>query len=131
MPPRSPLVTDFRRLKRTFGGNEIVLAVYDDPQLFAKDGQGIRRLSRIRERLLDIPGLKAILSIDQPLRGELIVGDNPLSQRTRELFCGFTHGADQRTVALACMLEPDPRAAVPRSETISRAGHALSAAGSP
>ena len=41
----SQLLQDYRLLKRAFGGNEIVLAVYQDADLFAADGVGIRRLA--------------------------------------------------------------------------------------
>ena len=33
--PDDPLVAPYRKLKRTFGGNEIVLAVYGTEDLFA------------------------------------------------------------------------------------------------
>ena len=64
--------------------------------------------------------MKAVLSIDQPLPGELIVSDNPLARRTRELFCGYTHGADQQTVSVVCMLYPENQTSTPRRQTIDQ-----------
>ena len=119
-PSDSRLLEDYRLLPRVFGGNEIVLAVYQDAGLFAADGSGIRRLSGIRRQLQQTPGVRAVLSIDQPLGEELIVGHSALAAATRELFCGFTHGADNRTVSVVCLLEPTDQTEVPRRETIDR-----------
>ncbi len=119
-PASSPLLSSYEKMKRTFAGNEIVLAVYQDEQLFATDGSGIRRLTGIRERLEQVPGVLAVLSIDQPLAGELIVRENPLSRRTRELLRGYTHGADERTVSLVCMLDPTKAQETSRRETIDQ-----------
>ena len=66
MPPRSigcgrrsgehlrddPLLPPYHRLKRTFGGNEVVLAVYADPELLSEDGKGIQRLGEISGQLI-------------------------------------------------------------------------------
>ncbi len=119
-PPDSPILSDYRQLKRTFGGNEIALAVYSDPQLFAADGAGIRRLTKIRQRIASVPGVRAVLSIDQPLRGDAIVSDLPLARRTRALFSGFTHGADGQTVSVVCLLAPPESAPISRRATIDQ-----------
>ena len=50
-PADSPVLASYQKLKRTFGGNEIVLAVYQDPELFAGDGVGIRRVADVARRL--------------------------------------------------------------------------------
>ena len=44
-----PLLGPYLKLKRTFGGNEIVLAVYADDGLLAPDADGIRRLAEVRQ----------------------------------------------------------------------------------
>ena len=113
-PADSPLLASYQKLKRTFGGNEIVLAVYQDPDLFATNGVGIRRVADVARRLGQVAGVKAVLSIDQPLPGELIVSDNPLARRTRELFRGYTHGSDQQPVSVVCMLHPENETSTPR-----------------
>ena len=101
-----PIVEPYRRLKRVFGGNELVLAVYDDPELLAADGQGIRRLAEIRRRLEEIPGVREVLSLDRPL-GEVVVDpDSDVAARMRATMAGYTHGVDGRTVAAVCMLVP-------------------------
>ncbi len=117
-PADSPVLLAYQKLKRTFGGNEIVLAVYQDPHLFAADGQGIHRVAEISKRLSQVAGVKAVLSIDQPLPGDMIVSDSPLAKRTRELFRGYTHGSDQQTVSIVCMLYPENETTTSRRQTI-------------
>ena len=124
-PGNSRVLRDYRQLRRVFAGNEIVLAVYQDPELFASSKSGIRRLAAIRRRIQPIPGVRAVLSIDQTPLGEGVVGDSTLAQRTRELFTGFTHGADARTVSIVCLLEPDEGASVPHRETIDQLRHVM------
>lgn len=119
-PSDSPDLASYQKLKRTFGGNEIVLAVYEDAELFAASGRGLKRLKQIRHRLAEVPGVKAVLSIDQPLPGQMILGDRRLASRTRHLFEGYTHGADNKTVSIVCMLFPEDQTEVPRRETIDR-----------
>ncbi len=119
-PRDNRVLQDYRQLKRVFAGNEIVLAVYQDPQLFAEGGAGIRRLAAVRRRIQQIPGVRAVLSIDQTPLGEGVIGDSTLAKRTRELFCGFTHGADARTVSIVCLLEPVETTPAPRRETIDQ-----------
>jgi uncharacterized protein len=117
-PADSPVLASYQKLKRTFGGNEIVLAVYEDPALFAASREGIRRVAVVARRLAEVPGVKAVLSIDQPLPGEMIVSDTPLARRTRELFRGYTHSSDQQTVSIVCMLHPESETTTPRRQTI-------------
>ena len=116
-----PLLPPYQRVKRLFGGNEIVLAVYHDPQLFAADGVGIRRLETVANRLGQVPGVASVLSLhdlDQviasiprgvftqaPGAGETIVdADNRLSVAYLDLFRGYTHGPDRQTAAVVCIL---------------------------
>ncbi len=119
-PPDSPLLEGHRRLQRAFGGNEIVLAVYADDQLFDRSGAGMRRLTHIRHEIGGVPGVKAVLSIDQPLGPDLILQQTRLAQRARKLFAGFTHSADGRTASIVCMLIPTDQTPVPRETTIDR-----------
>lgn len=116
----NPALVAYKKLQRTFGGNEVVLAVYRDPQLFARDGAGIERVAKTRERLEAIAGVKAVLSIDQPMPGAMITQDTVLARRTRELFRDFTHSSDGQVVSLVCMLDPSPAAAATRRETVEQ-----------
>src|SRR3990172_2009982 len=117
--PEDPLLGPYKRLKRVFGGNEIVVAVYEDDELFDADGRGIRRLAEVSRRLKAVPGVNDVVSLDQPL-GELIVDErNPLARSVRELFEGYTHSGDGRTCAVLSMLAPESDD-VPRREVIDR-----------
>lgn len=137
--PDDPLLVPFRKLKETFGGNEIVLAVYEDPELLDPSGAGITRLAKISERLQQAPGVQkqGVLSLAEvnqtlvtldKLTPFLRVGDgrtppildprSELAKRYRDLFAGYTHSYDGRTVAIAVMLIPQNETEVPRRATI-------------
>lgn len=114
--PEDPLLVSYQRLKRTFGGNEIVMAVYTDPALFESDASGLERLTKIRERCESVPGVRAVLSIDRPLALLRRAGVSESGLRT--LFDNYTHSVDGRTVAVVCMLEPEGSSQTPRRQTI-------------
>jgi len=107
--PDDPLLPPFQRLKRTFGGDEIVLAVYTDDELLHPDGRGIERLAKISRTLKDVPGVRDVISLDLPLGLAVVDRDNSLSEKTLKLFEGYTHGADGRTVSVVCMLHPEDK----------------------
>jgi predicted RND superfamily exporter protein len=115
-----PLVASYEKLKRTFGGNEIVLAVYQDAGLLRPDGTGLRRSAAIGQRLARVPGVKGVLSIDMVMGDSIVDPDNEIARRYRELFRGYTHSEDGRTVALVCMLSAPDHAKISRRETIQR-----------
>ena len=116
--PGDPLLEPYLKLKRTFGGNEIVLAVYADEDLLAPDAGGIRRLAEVRRKLNDVPGVRSALSLDQPLGMEEIVNpDNQIAGWAREQFQGYTHSADGRIAAVVCMLKPESEPGTPSRRT--------------
>ncbi|MDA0660389.1 MAG: MMPL family transporter, partial [Planctomycetota bacterium] len=123
----------YRHLKSTFGGNEIVLAVYVDEQLFAADGSGIDRLRKVRQRIEQVPNVTSVLSLDRALGNWLAQENQGLATRLRTLFEGYTHGSDGKTVALACMLKPHAiesmvsgtSASLSRRETLSKLRHIM------
>ena len=134
-----PLLPPLRKLQRTFGGNEIVLLVYQDPELMVPDGTGIDRVRRVSRQLRKIPGIDDILSVaflDDMLKklalvkkltsfgslqnAPLLDPNDPLAKALLEMFAGMTHGRDGKTVALVCMLKAESATKVARSETIGR-----------
>mgnify|MGYP001559448974 CR=1 FL=1 len=149
-----PILPPYLRLKGQFGGNEVVLAVYEDPELLQADGRGIKRLATVSERMKKVAGVKDVLSLAEvnalleSLQKSKSLSDffnrgpkdnwkgppilNPksdLSRGYREMFEGYTHGTDGKTVALACMLKPQGAAAegeaaqdVSRRQTIESLG---------
>ncbi len=123
-PAGDPLVASYHRLEERFGGNEIVLAVYQDPQLWEKDGSGLDRLTQVSQQLAAVDGVQAVLSlselhrildaIESPLKllkstpstPPLLDENNQLAQAFSSVFEGYTHIRGRETVAIACMLEP-------------------------
>jgi predicted RND superfamily exporter protein len=115
-----PLMEPYARLKRTFGGNEIVLAVYADEELFHPDGRGIRRVAEVSERLKAVEGVGDVLSIDQPLDDLAIVEASSKADRTKTLFEGYTHSADGRIAAVVCILQPESESEISRRQVIEQ-----------
>ncbi|MCU0876690.1 MAG: MMPL family transporter [Pirellulaceae bacterium] len=132
--PDDPLLPPYERLKRDFGGNEIVLVVYEDDGLLSLDGAGMVRLADVSARLRRVKGVRDVLSLAQvnELLGRLeqsrqaaalldFLGQsrqekwkgppvlNPgseLARKFREMFAGYTHSVDGQTAAIVCLLEP-------------------------
>jgi predicted RND superfamily exporter protein len=145
--PNDPLLPPYQRLKERFGGNEIVLVVYHDDDLLAPDGSGLARLGEMAARLKKVAGVSDALSLVEAndllakleqgkklgslldlfgkkpkdeWRGPPILNPkSPLAEKFRELFAGYTHSADGKTAAIACMLQP--RGAAPAAGQPSRA----------
>jgi hypothetical protein len=131
-----PLLRPYRKLKETFGGNEIVMAVYTDEDLLNPDGTGIERLAMVGAQLEKVQGVRDVLSLADvnralervervgnwfgpaPTGPGIVDVDNRLANQFRALFESYTHGSDGKTVALLCMLEPEKETLVPRRQTI-------------
>ena len=120
LSPNDPLLAAFRLLKRTFGGNEIVLAVYTDPELLAADGHGIRRLQSIAERCRDVPGVGSVLSLDRVMGDAIVTLDTGVAKRTLQLFEGYTHNREGNVAVVVCMLQSESEAGASRTATIDQ-----------
>lgn len=115
--PDDPLLVPYRQLKRTFGGNEIALAAYVDPNLLTD--AGMERLDRLSQAMRDVPGVQAVLSLTTtPLERE-IIHDDALGQNFIRLLEGFAVGADRQTAAVVCMLTPEDQTPAERPKTVS------------
>lgn len=123
--PDDPVLPLFHRVKRVFGGNEVILAVYDDPDLFADDESGMERLLAVRTCLEALPGVKGVLSIDMPIGRRVVSQQTSVPANVRRLFQGYTHGADQRTACVGCMLYPESATSVSHDETIASIRHIM------
>lgn len=117
---RSGVLEPFLRLKRSFGGNEIVLAVYEDPGLLAEDQSGVNRLRSIRETLESVDGVRSALSLDKLSTRWIPISSqsNPYAIRMRDLFEGYTHNADGTIAVVVCMLLPEEETEASRRDTI-------------
>lgn len=117
---QDPLLPPYERFKRTFGGNELALVAYTDPELLTAGG--IERLDRLTQRLKETPGVDDVISLTTtPLATEIV--NSPLRERFLDLFEGYLVSRDRRTVAAICVLAPEVpglATSVPRDETVSR-----------
>lgn len=110
-----PALGPYRRLARMFGGNEIVLAAYEDAELFTT--AGIDRLRVVSQTLSSLRGVKSCMSLaDTPLGPRIIeLEQSPTARRLVKLMEGYTLGEDHRTAAVICLLDS------PASEQTTRA----------
>jgi predicted RND superfamily exporter protein len=125
-----PALVPYRRMARAFGSSEVVLAAYDDADLFTP--AGIARLRQLTDRLAGMPGIASASSLaGTPLGARIIDLDSGLTsgwaKRLVRLMEGLAVGADHRTAGVVCVLQPPAddlqtaRAqAVSRAETIDR-----------
>jgi uncharacterized protein len=134
--PADARLKDYQRLKSVFGGAEIVLVVYDDPDLFSTDGRGLARLTERAAQVAavkDVIGVLSLAEINEALKkiymlGQLLAGREnvvPILDPNDEIAGGFlkafenyTHGSDRRTAAIVCILAESARAARPRNAVI-------------
>ncbi len=111
--PADPVLVDFHRFRDVFAGDQIILVVYEDDKLLADDGAGLRRSADVTAQLRRVPGVSAALSlavVEQLLQGmgtSLLARDEPLARQYRQMFEGYTHGADERVASIACILDED------------------------
>ncbi len=125
-PPGDPSVASYHRLQERFGGNQIVLAVYRDPQLWEASGAGLERLEQISRSLATVDGVASVLSLAElhsileKLRGPiqllkinsdhqppLLDPNDALAQAMLEVFEGYTHQRDSHIASIACILSAD------------------------
>src|SRR5690554_7830631 len=99
-----PALLAYKKLQRTFGGNEVVVLVYRDPQAW-EPGSGWReRLTEARRKAEQVTGVRSVLSVDRLLAAG--PEDTAWVGSVRELFAGITHSADKPILALVCQLDP-------------------------
>ena len=61
--PGDPLLPPYQRLKQRFGGNVVVMAVFQDERLLDPDGRGIERLAATSQRMAKVAGVRDVLSL--------------------------------------------------------------------
>lgn len=118
--PDDPLLTPYHRLKRLFGGNEIVLAAYADERLFDPSGDGMQRLAEFNREVAQVPGVRSVLTVDRLIGGDAILEETRVATQLRDLFENYTHSPDGRVAAAVCMLVPERECPTPRRETIAQ-----------
>ena len=98
----------FHRLGRTFGASSVVLAVYNEPDLFQP--RGFTRLDELTKRLAQIPDVRTTTSLATTPLGSGIIHTNinPAAEKLVELMEGYTVGTDRETAAVICILNEKP-----------------------
>jgi len=125
--PHDPILEPYRRLQRTFGRHEILLAAYPDPE-FATPA-GLDRVRALAERLRRIDGVAAVVTVLDPPGAADFAGD-PRGEAFREVFAGYTHSAALDAGGAICLIErpeqgdPAERAAA-RRRTLAEVRAAL------
>src|SRR5688572_17311708 len=80
--PDDPILVPYRRMQRTFGEHEVILAMYADEQLDTPEG--IERVAKLAEQLRAVPGVVAVVSlVDFEATGR--------TAQFRDVFSGYTH----------------------------------------
>jgi len=109
--PTERILQDFHRFRDRFGGDQILLIVYEDARLFAPEGDGLRRCRDATRAARRVPGVLAVLSpsvLDTLLKGlgtSMVDATSRLARRFRGLFEGYTHGADGKVASVVCILD--------------------------
>jgi predicted RND superfamily exporter protein len=105
-----PALVPYRRMIRAFGSSEVVLAAYDDPELFST--AGIERLRGLADTIATLPGVASATSLaDTPLGNRIIeIDTSPTARRFVELLEGYAVGTDHRTAAIVCVLQSPTQA---------------------
>ena len=109
--PDDPLLPPYRLLKRTFRGNEVVMAAYVDPQLMTPDGYD--RLARLTRQLAAVDGVAtmggqpAVMSLTSTPLGEAILDPaTPGRDALLAQFEGFLVDAAHQVPAVVVLLDP-------------------------
>lgn len=104
--PGDPLLAPYHEVKRIFGGNEIALAAYEDPELLTP--QGMDRLDRLTKQMQAVEGVQGVLSLSSTRLIRNLVGNNDkLLEPFLKLLEGYAIGPDRKTTAVVCMLKPE------------------------
>jgi hypothetical protein len=117
-----PALVPYRRIARTFGSSEVVLAAYDDPELFTP--AGIDRLRTLTDQLAAMPGIASASSLASTPLGQRIIDldSSPTARKFVRLLEGYAVGADHRTAGVVCVLAPPAAGLVTaREQAVSRA----------
>ncbi len=102
-PRNDPVRESFGLLRRTFGDDEVVLAVYRDPHLLTD--QGIGRLEELTRQLSSLSGVSDAISLASvPLARPLLTASSPARANLLNLLEGLLIGSDHQTAAVVVKL---------------------------
>lgn len=92
-------------LRRVFGGEGVVLAVYRDEELLSE--AGAQRQRALAESLGAVAGVETCFGLLTTSAGSWAWSQSRLGELIRKLATGFLLGPDQRTAAVVCLLDWD------------------------
>lgn len=104
-PEGDPRRVATEALRRVFGGEGMVLAVYQDPELLTP--AGAERQRALAKRLLEIQGVESCFGLLTTSVGADVLAGSELGGKLKTIAGGFLLGHDEQTAALACLLDWD------------------------
>jgi DNA-binding transcriptional regulator of glucitol operon len=116
--PTDQTFLDYQELQRSFGGNSIVIVVYQDQALTT--AAGMARNQAIAARVGKIEGVEGVLSssrinhVVETIQPSSLLSSGPalfrqgdlVAEGFDELFAGYTHSTDHSRAAIVAMLNP-------------------------
>ena len=122
-----PLLVPYRQLQRAFGGDDVALAAYDDPDLMTPEG--MQRVATLTAKLAAVDGVESVASLTTTPLGPEIITDDARGPTFLDLLEGYNVSADRKTTAVACTLDPnassdDRTTTVNRMREVVKAHHA-------
>ncbi|MFV2065983.1 MAG: RND family transporter [Pirellulales bacterium] len=99
-----PLLVPYRQLKRTFGGDDVPVAPYDD-QVFMTPG-AMLRVIHLTEQLSAVAGVQSVVSLTTTPLGAKIITDERQGPAYLDLLEGYIVSTDREMTAVACVLDP-------------------------
>ena len=112
-----PILVPYRRLQRTFGAHEVVLAMYADPKLTTSEG--LARLDALAKQIRATPGVVAAVALGD-LPGGTDFDDKRQGAAFRQAFEGYTHNRALDAAGVICLIERPVDGKTPRRETLAR-----------
>lgn len=117
--PTDETFLSYQQLQDTFGGNAVVMLVYQDTNLAS--AEGLQRNQSIANRVQQIEGVGGVLSLSvlnaavekiQPgqllsTEPSLFQSENRIGAGFDDLFSGYTHSKDHSRASIVAMLKPD------------------------
>ncbi len=98
-----PLLIPYRQLQRTFGGNDVAVAAYDDAELMTPTG--MQRVAQLTTALAAVDGVQSVASLTTTPLGVEIISEDGRGPAYLELLEGYNVSVDRKTTAIACTLD--------------------------